>query len=63
MDSALTCIKTNVRGALCVERQQRAIFQPLMTDSAFGGAVIRAQTFTGIRLPELPAAAHAEQQQ
>ena len=63
MDSALTRIKTNIRGALCVERQQRTIFQPLMAHRAFGGAVIRAQTFTGFRLPELPAAAHAEQQQ
>ena len=63
MDSALTRIKTNVRGALCVERQQRAIVQPLMADRAFGGAVVCAQTFSGFRLPELPAAAHAEQQQ
>ncbi|GAA1838251.1 hypothetical protein GCM10009795_099520 [Nocardioides hankookensis] len=34
-----------------------------MADRAFVGAVVRAKTFASFGLPELPAAAHAEQQQ
>ena len=62
-DGALMRIKTHIRRALGIQREQGAIFQLLTADCAFGGAVICPQTFAGFRLPELPASASAEQQQ
>ncbi|MNC51480.1 hypothetical protein D3C75_1007730 [compost metagenome] len=62
LDGALMGIKPHIRRALGIERQLRAILQPLVADRPFGGAVVGTQAFAGLGLPELPASADAEQQ-